>query len=129
VRRHLPYLAALLPLWLCGCAAIADVAPTKGFANIPAEEAAWRQVEPRLVGMSRIWVENCAGPPLSEVDPTPQQTTLIYRSQDLKNYCQVALGIINGRISSVSADYSAPEYAWLRSGTNYCGRIFMGCAR
>jgi hypothetical protein len=119
----------LLALPLAGCAAFADVAPTAGYASIPAEEAAWRQIQPRLVGMSRVWVENCAGAPLAETHATSEQTTLVYRSQDLKNYCQVSLGIIHGRISSVSADHSAPEFAWLRDGSNYCGRIFIGCLR
>jgi hypothetical protein len=129
MKIHLGHLAGLLAFLLCGCAAVADVAPTQGYASLPAEETVWRQLEPQLVGKSRIWVENCAGPPKNVTDAPPGRTILIYRSEDLKNYCQVALGVVHDRISSVSADYSAPEFLWLRDGTNYCGRIFAGCAR
>jgi hypothetical protein len=118
----------LLAAALAGCAGLAGGFPTAGFQDIPAEEAAWRQVEPRLVGMSVVAVEACAGPPQA-LDAAPAQTVLVYRAQDLQNYCRVALGVMRGRISSVAADHAAPEYLWLRDGTNYCGRIFRGCAR
>ena len=129
-RRAADAMAALSLLApIAGCAPLADVAPSAGYESIPAEEAAWRQVKPQLVGKSRIWVEQCAGKPLRELHPRPEQTTLIYRTHDLQNYCEVALGVIHGRISSVSADHLAPEFGFLRDGSNYCGRMFMGCAR
>lgn len=133
MQTHYPVFLAtillLLTLLMAGCAAFVEVAPTAGYEMIPVEEAAWRQVKPQLIGKSRIWVEQCAGAPQAETHASPQQTTLVYQTRDLKNYCRVALGMMHGRVSSVSADYSAPEFAWLRDGSNYCGRMFMGCAR
>ena len=35
----------------------------------------------------------------------------------------------SGRLQSFTADYAAPEFLWLRDGSNYCGRIFQGCLR
>jgi hypothetical protein len=112
-----------------GCAGFAAGGfPTAGFQDIASEEAAWRQVEPRLVGMPVTTVSACAGPPQA-TQAAPAQVILVYQAHDLRNYCRVALGVMHGRISSVAADYAAPEYMWLRDGTNYCGRIFQGCAK
>jgi hypothetical protein len=119
----------MLAALLTGCAGLAETIPTAGFGSAPAEEAAWRQIEPRLAGMSRARVEQCAGRPLSETPAGPGQTTLIYRAQDHGNYCQVALAVSNGTVISVAADHSAPEFMWLRDGSNYYGRLFAGCAR
>jgi uncharacterized protein YqfB (UPF0267 family) len=123
-----------LAMWLAaaltaGCAGFADTIPTGGYGSIAAEEAAWRQVQPRLAGMSRAGVEQCAGRPLSETRGGPGQATLVYRAEDHRNYCQVELAVRDGTVASVAADHAAPEYMWLRDGSNYCGRIFIGCAR
>ena len=128
MKPHPAVTGLLLSLTLAGCAGLAGSFPTGGYQDIAAEEAAWRRVEPRLVGMPVERVEACAGQP-QVTDPVPGQTVLTYRAEDLKNYCRVALGVIHGRISSVAADYAAPEFMWLRDGSNYCGRIFMGCTR
>jgi hypothetical protein len=32
-------------------------------------------------------------------------------------------------VVSIAADYAAPEYMWLRDGSYYCSRIFIGYAR
>jgi hypothetical protein len=120
--------ALLVALTTTACAAFVEVAPVAGYDTIAAEEAAWRQVEPQLAGKSRLWVEQCAGAPL-RTETAPGRTVLIYRTQDLQNYCQVSLGMIHGRVSSVSADHLAPEFAFLRDGSNYCGRIFRACVR
>jgi hypothetical protein len=128
VKPHPAVAGLLLALTLTGCAGLAGSFPTGGYQDIAAEEAAWRQVEKRLVGMPVERVEACAGQP-QIVNPAPGQTVLTYHAEDLKNYCRVALGVIHGRISSVASDYSAPEFMWLRDGSNYCGRIFIGCAR
>jgi len=126
--RLRPVTSALLgALALAGCAGLAGSLPTGGYQEIAAEEAAWRQVEPRLVGMPQHSVEHCAGPPQTVAPAAPGQMLLTYRSQDLRNYCQVTLAIDDGRVSSVAADYQAPEFMWMRDGTNYCGRIFSGC--
>jgi len=34
-----------------------------------------------------------------------------------------------GRVLSFTADHAAPEFLYLRDGSNYCGRIFQGCLR
>jgi hypothetical protein len=54
---------------------------------------------------------------------------MVYRYADLKNYCEVTLELDRGRVRSVVARYSAPEFLWLRRGYNYCGQIFEGCLR
>jgi len=41
----------------------------------------------------------------------------------------VALLVRGGRVAWYTADYAAPEFLWLRDGTNYCGRIFQSCLR
>jgi hypothetical protein len=38
----------------------------RGFDRVPLQEAAWRRVEPDLVGMSQGQLWRCAGPPLRE---------------------------------------------------------------
>jgi len=119
--------APLLALALAGCAAFAGSMPINGFEDVAAEEAAWRQVEPHLVGMPQTAVEGCAGAPLSSAPGAAGQATLAYRAQDLRNYCQVTLAVADGRVVSVAADYRAPEFMWLRDGSNYCGRIFRRC--
>ena len=48
---------AVLPL-LFGCAGLVDEVST-----IPAEEAAWQAIMPRLAGMPVAEVEHCAGSP------------------------------------------------------------------
>ena len=80
------------------------------------------------MGMPAAAIEQCAGPPRG-ISPTPGATTLLYRAQDLKNYCQVALLVRDGRVLSFTADYAAPEFLYLRDGSNYCGRIFRQCLR
>jgi len=62
-------------------------------------------------------------------DANTGRTVLVYRDQDLRNYCQVSLLARGGRIQSFTADHAAPEFLWLRDGSNYCGRIFQGCRR
>jgi len=54
---------------------------------------------------------------------------MIYRYADLRNYCQVTLAMVGGKVRDFSADHSAPEFLWLLDGSNYCGRIFEGCIR
>ena len=115
-------LGALLPLLLSCAGPVAEV------STIPAEEAAWQAMMPRLVGMPMAEIERCAGPPRRVLAGTGG-TTPIYRSQDLKNYCEVSLLVRGGRIASYTADYAAPEFLWLRDGSNYCGRIFQQCLR
>lgn len=110
-------------LLLGGCAG-----PVAEVTTIPAEEAAWRAMAPRLPGMPVGEIEQCAGPPRG-ISLAPGATTLLYRAQDLKNYCQVTLLVQNGRVLSVTADYAAPEFLYLRDGSNYCGRIFQQCLR
>lgn len=112
----------MLPL-LSGCAGPVDEVWT-----IPAEEAVWQAIMPRLPGMAVAEIEHCAGPPRG-VAAADGGATLIYRSQDLKNYCEVRLLARGGRVLSFAADYAAPEFLWLRDGSNYCGRIFQGCLR
>jgi hypothetical protein len=127
VRRHSRATGLLLALTMTGCAAV--MVPTAGFESISAEEAAWRQIEPQLVGMPKSTVEHCAGPPVSSAPAPAGATALVYRAQDLRNYCQVTLTVSNGRVVSVAAEHSAPEYMWLHDGSNYCGQIFLGCPR
>ena len=115
-------LGAVLPL-LLSCAG-----PVDEVSTIPAEEEAWRAIAPRLAGMPAAEIERCAGPP-RRLLAGPGGATLIYRAQDLKNYCEVALLVRGGRVASYTADYAAPEFLWLRDGTNYCGRIFQQCVR
>src|SRR2546423_11789077 len=108
---------------LLGCAG-----PVAEVSTIPAEEAAWQAMAPRLAGMSAGEIERCAGPTRGAM-PAPGGAVLVYRDQDLKNYCQVSLLVRGGRIQSFTADHAAPEFLWLRAGSNYCGRIFQGCLR
>ena len=115
-------IAAQLML-LLGCAG-----PVAEVSTIPAEEAARQAMAPRLAGMPAGEIERCAGPPRGAM-PAPGGTVLVYRDQDLKNYCQVSLLVRSGRIQSFTADHAAPEFLWLRDGSNYCGRIFQGCLR
>jgi len=122
VTFRIALLGAVLPL-LLSCAG-----PVDEVSTIPAEEEAWRVIAPRLAGMPAAEIERCAGPS-RRVLAAPAGTTLIYRAQDLKNYCEVALLVRGGRVASYTADYAAPEFLWLRDGTNYCGRIFQSCLR
>jgi hypothetical protein len=108
---------------LLGCAG-----PVAELSTIPAEEAAWRAMAPRLAGMSAAEIEHCAGPPRAAI-PGPAGAVLVYRNQDLKNYCQVSLLVRDGRILSFTAEHAAPEFLYLRDGSNYCGRIFQQCLR
>ena len=117
------FLGALLPL-LAGCAGLVDEVST-----IPAEEAAWQAIMPRLPGMPVAEIEHCAGPPRGVTATPGGGATLIYRAQDLKNYCEVRLLARGGRVVSFTADYTAPEFLGLRDGANYCGRIFQACLR
>ena len=119
-RRILIGAALLLPL---GCAG-----PVDELTTIPAEEAAWRAMAPRLPGMPAAEVERCAGPPRAAT-PGPGGSVLLYRAQDLKNYCEVSLLVRGGRVASYTANYAAPEFLYLRDGSNYCGRIFLQCLR
>ena len=108
---------------LLGCAG-----PVAELSTIPAEEAAWRAMAPRLAGMPAAEIEHCAGPPRAAI-PGPAGTVLVYRDQDLKNYCEVSLLVRDGRILSFTAEHAAPEFLYLRDGSNYCGRIFQQCLR
>jgi hypothetical protein len=114
---------ALLPL-LFGCAG-----PVDEVSTIPAEEAAWQAIMPRFAGMPVAEVEHCAGPPRGVTTAPGGDATLVYRSQDLKNYCEVRLLVRGGRVLSFAADYAAPEFLGLRDGSNYCGHIFQSCLR
>jgi hypothetical protein len=122
VTFRIAVLGAVLPLLLSCAGPVAEV------STIPAEEEAWQAISPRLVGMPAVEIERCAGPP-RRVLAAPGGATLIYRSQDLKNYCEVSLLVRGGRVASYTADYAAPEFLWLRDGSNYCGRIFQQCLR
>ena len=117
------FLGALLPL-LAGCAGLVDEVST-----IPAEEAARQAIMPRLPGMPVAEIEHCAGPSRGVMAARGGGSTLIYRAQDLKNYCEVRLLARGGRVVSFTADYAAPESLGLRDGTNYCGRIFQNYRR
>ena len=108
---------------LLGCAG-----PVAEFSTIPAEEAAWQAMAPRLAGMPAVAIEHCAGPPRAAI-PGPGGSVLVYRDQDLKNYCQVSLLVRDGRILSFTVEQAAPEFLYLRDGSNYCGRIFQQCLR
>ena len=108
---------------LLGCAG-----PVAEFSTIPAEEAAWQAMAPRLAGMPAAAIEHCAGPPRAAT-PGPAGTVLVYRDQDLKNYCQVSLSVRDGRVLSFTAEHTAPEFLYLRDGTIYCVRIFQQCLR
>ena len=119
---RIAFLGAVLPLLLNCAGPVAEV------STIPAEEEAWRAIAPRLTGMPAAEIERCAGPP-RRLLAGPGGATLIYRARDLKNYCEVALLVRGGRVASYTADYAAPEFLWLRAGTNYCGRIFQQCLR
>ena len=101
----------------------------RGYDTIPAEEALWQRVQPVLVGMPIEAVERCAGPPLGQSPAASGATAFVYRAQDRKNYCEVSLFVRQGRVEALNADYAAPEFLWLRSGINYCGRIFAQCVR
>ena len=110
-------------LLLSGCAG-----PVAEVTTIPAEEAAWQAMMPLLPGTPVTALEACAGPPRG-VMPAPGGMTLVYREQDLKNYCQVSLLARGGRVASFTAEHDAPEFLYLRDGSNYCGRIFQRCLR
>ena len=84
---------------------------------------------PRLPGMPLAALEGCAGPPRGTAPGAAGGTVLVYRAQDLKTYCQVSLLAQGGRVASFTADYAAPEFLYLRDGSNYCGRIFQQCLR
>ena len=101
----------------------------RGYDTIPAEEADWQRIAPTLVGTPADRIERCAGPPLRSAPQAPGVATLTYRAADLKNYCEVTLSVRDGRIAGFTVDYDAPEFLWLRSGINYCGRIFAQCVR
>ena len=83
----------------------------------------------RLPGMPVAAVAQCAGPPRGVAPGAAGGTVLVYRAQDLKNYCQVSLLAQGGRVVSFTVDHAAPEFLYLRDGTNYCGRIFQQCLR
>src|SRR5438067_3374552 len=83
-------IAAQLML-LLGCAG-----PVAELSTIPAEEAAWQAIAPRLADMPAAEIERCAGPPRGATT-APGGTVLVYRDQDLKNYCQVSLLVRGGR--------------------------------
>ena len=118
--------AVLLATFLisAGCAG-----PVAEVSTIPNEEAAWQAMAPRLPGMPVAALEQCAGPPRGVAPGPAGGTVLVYRAQDLKNYCQVSLLAREGRVLSFSADHAAPEFLYLRDGSNYCGRIFQQCLR
>jgi hypothetical protein len=101
----------------------------RGFDKVPLQEAAWRRVEPELTGMSERQLWQCAGPPLREQATAPGTSRMIYRYADLNNYCEVSLDLDRGKVRSFTADHSAPDFFWLRDGSNYCGEIFSGCIR
>src|SRR5438445_10542567 len=100
----------------------------RGYDAIPAQEAAWRRIEPQLVGMSAAELWSCAGPPLRE-KAASSGSSMIYRFADLENYCEVTLALEGGKVRSFSAEHAAPEFLWLLDGSNYCGRIFQNCVR
>jgi hypothetical protein len=108
---------------LLGCAG-----PVAEVSTIPAEEEAWQAIAPRLAGMPAAAIEHCAGPPRATI-PGRAGTVLVYRDQDLKNYCQVSLLVRDGGVLSFTAEHAAPEFLYLRDGSNYCGRIFQQCLR
>jgi hypothetical protein len=101
----------------------------RGYDQVPGQEAAWRAVAPELPGMSAARLRQCAGPPWNEAGTPSGAQTMVYRYADLKNYCEVTLRLDRGRVRSVAARYSAPEFLWLRPGYNYCGQIFEACLR
>lgn len=101
----------------------------RGYDTVPQQEAAWRRVEPELAGMSSAELWRCAGPPLREGVASSGAPTMVYRYADLENYCEVTFVLDRGRVRSFAADHSAPEFLWLRDGSNYCGRLFEGCIR
>jgi len=107
-----------------GCAG-----PVAEVSTIPSEEAAWQAMAPRLAGMPVAAVAQCAGPPRGVAPGPAGGAVLVYRAQDLKNYCQVSLLAQGGRVVSFTVDHAAPEFLYLRDGTNYCGRIFQQCLR
>ncbi|TMK31042.1 MAG: hypothetical protein E6G69_08830 [Alphaproteobacteria bacterium] len=107
-----------------GCAG-----PVAEVSTIPSEEAAWQAMAPRLPGMPVAAVAQCAGPPRGVAPGPAGGAVLVYRAQDLKNYCQVSLLAQGGRVVSFTVDHAAPEFLYLRDGTNYCGRIFQQCLR
>ena len=111
-------------LMSAGCAG-----PVAEVSTIPSEEAAWQAMAPRLPGMPVAAVAQCAGPPRGVAPGPAGGTVLVYRAQDLKNYCQVSLLAQGGRVVSFRVDHAAPEFLYLRDGTNYCGRIFQQCLR
>lgn len=118
-------LVRIAPLFLLGSCA----GPVAEVTTIPYEEAVWQAMAPWLPGMPVAAVEACAGPPRSIAPGATGDTVLVYRAQDLKNYCQVSLLAQGGRVASFTADYAAPEFLYLRDGSNYCGRIFQQCLR
>jgi len=101
----------------------------RGYDTIAPEEAAWQRIAPALIGMQAAEIERCAAPPVAETAPGPGLRLLRYRAQDLGNYCEIALSVRAGTVVGYTADYDAPEFLWLRDGTNYCGRIFRNCGR
>ena len=107
-----------------GCAG-----PVAEVSTIPSEEVAWQAIAPRLPGMPVATLEQCAGPPRGVAPGPAGGSVLVYRAQDLKNYCQVSLLARDGRVLSFTADHAAPEFLYLRDGSNYCGRIFQQCLR
>ena len=111
-------------LMSAGCAG-----PVAEVSTIPNEEAAWQAMTPRLPGMPVAAIEQCAGPPRGIAPGPAGGMVLVYRAQDLKNYCQVSLLAQGGRVVSFTADHAAPEFLYLRDGSNYCGRIFQQCLR
>jgi hypothetical protein len=108
--------------------ALALLTSCRGYDTIPLQEAAWKRVEPNLAGMSSEQLWRCAGPPLREQSIDARRVRMIYRYADLKNFCEVILDLEDGKVRAVSADHSAPEFLWLRDGSNYCGRVFEDCS-
>jgi hypothetical protein len=110
-------------------ALIAAVAGCRGFDTILPDELIWREIAPKLPGTPIAAIQQCTLAPKRQVPVAPGVTAVVYRAEDLHNYCEVSLYVRDGRVVSYSANYDAFEYLYLRDGTNYCGQIFRACAR
>src|SRR5205814_10097855 len=99
-------------LMSAGCAG-----PVAEVSTIPSEEAAWQAMAPRLPGMPAAAVAQCAAPPRGVAPGPAGGTVLVYRAQDLKDYCQVSLLAQGARVVSFTAGHAAPEFLYLRDGT------------
>ena len=125
--RECLFLISCAPRFALLFAVAAALLSCRGYDQVPGQEAAWREVAPELAGISSAELWHCAGPPWSEAETPRGAARMVYRYADLKNYCEVALTLDRGRVRSYAANYSAPEFLWLRPGYNYCGQIFEGC--